>query len=314
MTDMNGTVRTRARTPDLGSFYVWNDTLCHNVRSGPCENEARYGFVYSPGDIPDSFEQPLQTRVVAYHGWTDSAHAVRAVFPENRTLLLVNPSDRPIGYWSNHDSEGGGRYFYESLESLDSAGEWYFDWENNVPMYIPGAGEGDPNEMGFVLSRLTDVVVLENAHHIDFDGLSFRHAAWACDYEEGQVCDAQSTSWQSYAAVNIGLGSHTINVLNSEVAASGGPGIWASANVSLVNIEGCSVHDLGAGGLRIGFDNTFGSAPDSGGEWSYASPQPSDAMRKFRTEAPRVGAKYCHPPTSDDGAETGVSLPAHIQN
>lgn len=257
LADSFGTVRTRARTPDLGQFFVWADTVCKNVREPPCTQLARRGFVYAPGQVPDSFSQPQHTRMVLYHGWTDSSHSVKSVFPENRTVLLTNPADRPIGYWPNHDSEGGGRYFYESLESLDSRGEWYFDWAGQQPLYIPEAEGENPNDMGFVLSGSTEVIAMEGAHDIEIDGISARHASWHCDYEGQQVCDRQSTAWQHYAAINIGVGSRRVAVRNTEVAGSGGPGVWASANVSGVTIEGCSIHDLGGGGIRVGFDNDF---------------------------------------------------------
>jgi hypothetical protein len=46
---------------------------------------------------------------VVYHGWTASRHYVSAIHPTNTShaLLFTNPSDRPIGYWTGLESEGG---------------------------------------------------------------------------------------------------------------------------------------------------------------------------------------------------------------
>ena len=72
-----------------------------------------------------------------YHAWTVSRHHLREIQPWNNTVWFTNPSDRPIGTWSNHDSEGGGRYYVDNiLEGLDAPGEWYCDYPGRLIFYL----------------------------------------------------------------------------------------------------------------------------------------------------------------------------------
>jgi hypothetical protein len=95
----------RARTPNLGDYYIWADALCPNVRTSKCPI-ARYGFVYNNSDVQPAWaEEEPNAQFLVYHGWTASRHHLRAVIPSNKTVFFKNPSDRPIGYWPNTNSE-----------------------------------------------------------------------------------------------------------------------------------------------------------------------------------------------------------------
>jgi hypothetical protein len=55
---------------------------------------------------------------VVYHGWTVSRSIVSGIFTVGHSIHPRNPAERPIGYWSGLDSEGGQRYYLENAETL----------------------------------------------------------------------------------------------------------------------------------------------------------------------------------------------------
>lgn len=145
--DAAGHPRVRARWPQPGQYAVWEAPLCNESLhvTSPCATRARYGFQYAAGTVLPTYSSRAATRFQVYHGWTASAHALSQVLPGNRTVLFQNPSDRPIGYWPNHDSEGGGRFFIEAAEYLTTAspGQWAWSAAVGGALYVARSGE-DP--------------------------------------------------------------------------------------------------------------------------------------------------------------------------
>ena len=80
---------------------------------------------------------------VVYHGWTASRHHVASISGDDRRALeFTNPSERPIGFWTGLDSEGGQRFYVEnSLALLDAPGEFYVDGARGLVYYMPLPGE-----------------------------------------------------------------------------------------------------------------------------------------------------------------------------
>jgi hypothetical protein len=157
--DGTGRPRVRARWPQQGEYAVWEAPQCNSSLhvSNPCTQHARYGFQFANGSVLSSYTDANATRFQVYHGWTASSHALREVLPSNRTVIFVNPSDRPIGYWPNHDSEGGGRYFIEAAEYLtaDAAGQWAWSGVLQGALYVAREGENPTDsQQPWSVSRL----------------------------------------------------------------------------------------------------------------------------------------------------------------
>lgn len=81
-----------------------------------------------------------------------------------------------------------------------------------------------------------------------------RHVQWDCMPAEGMVCDDQSTSWQSHAAIVVAAGATRVAVDSCEVAGSGSYALWARSYSSDVVFTRNYLRELGAGGVRIGDD------------------------------------------------------------
>lgn len=259
--DQYGNSRIRARSPPglEGDYFVWSSPLCQPARAPKCAEQDRWGFVYPEGSVLDSYVDPGRTRFVVYHGWTDSSHGLRSVVTSNRSVLFTNPAGRPIGFWPNKDSEGGGRFFTESVESLSLTGRelgygaWAWSEALGGVLYVPQVGESEPPPSGWAVSRLQQAVnVSAGSHDIELRGLSFRALAWDCDSAGGEVCDHQSTDWQAHAAVQVGGGASRIAVTSSEVVGSGSYALWADVGTHNVTFQRNYLRELGSGGIRIG--------------------------------------------------------------
>jgi hypothetical protein len=252
--DLSGSCRTRARIPNFGAYLTWASPLCPDVHSPSCGETARWGFIFAEGDISPNLYDLEHVEVSVYGGWTASRNRISAVYSANHTVLLQNPSNFPIGFWPNNNSEGGGRYFIDNVrEGLDAQGEFYCDFNTREVLYIPLDNE-DLSTLDVYIAVSLEVINVNNISDgvtIEGPGLSIAHTAWSCDFAAGQTCDFQSTAWQNYAAIHVTNASR-VNVTGVEVTAVGGAAIWFDENVSDCVVQSNYIHDLAAGGVRVG--------------------------------------------------------------
>ena len=255
---VSGERRMRARSPNLGAYKIWKSPLCPlSPKHDNCSEYARYGFIYNDSDVPSEFRNPSRVEFVVYHGWTASRHHLKQVFSENRTVMFTNPSDRPIGAWPNHDSEGGGRYYIDNtFEGLDSEGEWYYDEENSAVLYWPMAGE-ILESFEAVVSQQVELLQLNGTSNVEFHNMSIEYSQWVCG--ESEVCDKQSTEWQSHAAIHL-FEATNISFEGLNISHHGPYAIWVDSHSQYISIHSCVIKDLGTGGIRVG--SNVSTAPD----------------------------------------------------
>lgn len=134
--------------------------------------------------------------------------------PANRTVWLQNPANWAIGYWPNHNSEGGGRYFVENIAAgLDEENEWYYN-ATSRELLVLLAADADPNSTPVYVPQLDTVLRVNATTDISFANISIRHNNFVCNTT--MVCDYQSTSWLPNAAVEI-VNSSNVNFVQNEV-------------------------------------------------------------------------------------------------
>eukprot|EP00937_MAST-01D_sp_MAST-1D-sp2_P005916 g5916.t1 len=293
---VNGRRAVRARSPNLGQHFVWAATPCTQVNgSVACCNSkapacalsqarARRAFRARAADVaalPAAADASLRAgrvNAVVYHGWTASRHYVNG--SANGSVSLVNPSDRPIGYWPNAFSEGGGRYYVEGYRAaLDAPREWWLDLDGGCVWYAPdgdrdgaagaaravaprgdGRGGSAPGAAGSPPATppaLLELLRAENVSDVTFDSLEFAHAAWGCGVRE--TCDRQSAAWQASAAVHVVRGVR-VGFARCTVAHVGGTALWVDDGSAAVSFAHGAVLDVGASGVRVGCAAATGQA------------------------------------------------------
>ncbi len=243
--------RTRARHPNTGTLLTdgplpqFAEPQQHRDKAA-----AKLGFRFKAGDLRQ-WPGLDEANLVVYHAWTASRHWIKALDPEKRVVTLRTPSAWPFGYWEREQ-----RYYAENYrEALDAPGEWFFDRKTQTLHYKPLPGES-PNATAAWVPVTTELVRFDGdpaagrmVHHITLRGLNFRHADWELD--RNQPADGQAAAFLDSAAIVATAAQHCA-IEYCEVAHVGTYGIWLRAGSKDNRIVHCHVHDLGAGGIRIG--------------------------------------------------------------
>jgi len=247
---VNGRRATRARTPNEGYLRIEGPlpeiTNPSQERSNPA---AKIGFRYKEGDPLPSGDLS-DVNVWMYHSWTASLHWIEAVDPANRTVRFTNPSGWPIAYWDRPQ-----RYIIENYrEALDSPGEWYLDRKTGVLAYWPLPGE-DMTKADVTapvlrtLLRFTGEAELGmTVDHVVLRGLSLQHAEWECD--RTAIADGQAAAFLDAAVM--ADGAHSCVIEDCEIAHVGEYALWWRRGCTDCRVQRTEMHDLGAGGARIG--------------------------------------------------------------
>eukprot|EP00750_Incisomonas_marina_P016146 INCI19018.1.p1 GENE.INCI19018.1~~INCI19018.1.p1 ORF type:complete len:899 (-),score=132.49 INCI19018.1:451-2967(-) len=284
--------RTRARHPNLpldnddaSPWLHWAQQLCPAKRvppgqpSPPCNNWARFGFVWNETDdavfapLVENASVPIadwqgdttlesDVQAVVYHGWTASRHHVKLAVQSNRSLLFKNPSKSFIGFFGlDNTGEGGRRYYLTNHRAfLDFPGEWFLDVQegnatNSTLSYLPA----DANEINALqsgtfavfLPRHTTLLTLAGAHNVSFSGpgLQISFSNWECGLSD--TCDQQSTEWLEASGIRT-INSTGVAFSRTELSHHGGFPLWIDRGSVDIIVDSCNVTDTSAGGVRIG--------------------------------------------------------------
>ncbi len=250
---VNGRRAVRARTPNRGYLYV-DGRVTTGVdpatgKTGPLGDRA---FLASPEDMSRLAALPAEARgdvvVVAYHTWETSRHRVAALDAATGTVFLTG-SYRPtfFGYAPVE------RYLLENFrEALDAPGEWLLDRDGTL-LYRPRPGE-EPDRATVTAPAIDTLVEFQGTSaeqpvaSIILRGLTFECAGYRMpaegEFSPQAACNIAATVIADYAR-NVTLEDCTIRQ-------TGTYGVWFRDGCRECTLQRCLLHDLGAGGVRIG--------------------------------------------------------------
>jgi hypothetical protein len=270
---VNGARREPARSPNKQKFRTAGPLMpLTNRESAAKDRNAKIGFRFREGDLGD-WAKSDDAVLVLYHSWTTSRHHIAALDLTDKTVRFTAPSGWPIGYWEEHQ-----RYYIENVRAaLDDPGEWLLNRKTGELAYFPS--EKDFPKAEAIVPTQTELLRLvgqpeKNAfiEHLRFEGLSFQHTDWNLGRDE--ECDGQAAAFLRTAAVFARGAKHCV-FQKCEIAHTGGYALWLERGCRNNRILQCHLHDLGAGGIRIG-----------------ATDLPSDP--KLHTEANEVADCHIH--------------------
>ncbi len=246
---VDGLRRGRARSPNEGYHRI------AELIPGPPDPRskpiARDRFVFAADEI-QPWQRLSDVNVILMHSWETSIHPIKSVDTDSNIVEFAAPMREwwSIGYWEPEQ-----RYYVENaFELLDQPGEWYLDRETGVLSYwpLPGESMNETQTVAPVLSELVrlagDVDAGRFVQHVTLRGLAFHHADWGLD-------PAGNSSTQ--AAVNVPAavmadGAIGCAVEDCETAHVGTYGVWFRRGCKDCRIQRNRLHDLGAGGVRVG--------------------------------------------------------------
>ena len=252
---VNGRRATRARSPNRFYHYTVRKVE-HGIDplTGQPANLAHRAFVASPEDIA-----PLagyagkpnlkDVTLVAYQSWEVSRLRVASIDPKTGTVITTGPAPWPFMWWAPRQ-----RYHVENFrEALDAPGEWFLDRDGTLS-YIPLPGE-DMTKAEVVAPVLEEFVRFVGepelglcVEHVTLRGLAFRHAQYVLP--DGGHADGQAAA--TIPAVIMADGARHVSIEDCEIAHVGIYGIWFRRGCRDCRAVRTHLHDLGAGGVRIG--------------------------------------------------------------
>lgn len=263
---VNGTRATRARTPNVGSFYYMNNgaTAWNGMSTLQDGSLASFNAFESEPDVIAklsglSGEEKGKAVLVVAQPWSTGHHRIAEW--DGRNVIRVSPRAR----WPFMDSSSGSaqRYFIENIPSaLDAPSEWYVDAAGQLRYRLTDADK--QTDLTFETPVVDNLVVLSGnaatnnwVDYINFEGIVFQHAR--ANLPSAGFVDNQAAVRPTIPSALQFDGARHIRVNNCEISRIGGYAVWMRNDVTDSSIENSEIYDAGAGGVKIGQD------PDAAG-------------------------------------------------
>ncbi len=251
---VDGRRAVRARTPDSGFRTVKKVTESVLIQGkGRLPELAAQEISLDPSDVAtirDLHTQDLGDVVlVFYHKWDNTMKHVTAFNDSTGTVITIGKGMQP---WNQIDEQS--RYFIENYRAaLDAPGEWFLD-RTGYLYYIPLEGEKIETTR-FYAPVLKDLVIIKGdslsgrkVSNILFENITFNMAGFQLPPEGNEAMQAASPIG---AAITADFADN-ITFRNCEISHTGTYGIWFRRACSNCSVIHSWLHDLGAGGIKIG--------------------------------------------------------------
>lgn len=246
---INGNHAVRAREPDHFFHYMLRgqERLIENAR------RARQTLTVRPQDIASlqglSAEQIQNVQFLAFHKWDTTRRFLESADAAAGKLVSVGR-----GMKSHNPLTLNTGYILENYrEAMDEPGEWFLA-PDGLLSYRPRAGESidtieciAPDSEKLIVIR-GDAASDQWVTKLEFHGLAFRHSGLITPPSGFEPSQAASPI---EAAVQID-GGRGIVFADCEIGHVGQYGVWFRKGCRDGVLQRCWVHDLGAGGVRVG--------------------------------------------------------------
>jgi len=244
----DSTRRLRPRLPQYG-YYSINASVAPTVAVA-ARGYDRFG--YKPGDMNPNWYDPNAIETLCFQTWTMARLRVASINDATHVVSFTGPTNGTAGYAA---LPRGNRYILENVrEALQDPGEWYLDRKTGVLTYLPVEGE-TLEKTALIAPRLAQVIIFRGdaaAHkwveNISFENIRFAHTNWNSPPEGNAFAQAEVNVNAAISAV----GARHCSFVGCSVVHTGNWAIELGAGCKGNTIENCDLHDLGAGGVKIG--------------------------------------------------------------
>lgn len=249
---INGKRAVRARTPNEGVFFIKNvtETIIEkgNGRSpeiavqkiGIDSADAACFRTFSDQDFKDAL-------VTFYHKWDNTRKHIAGYDRKASSIYLAGSGMKP---WNSLDKQT--RWFADNfMGALDAPGEWFLDRDGYL-YYIPEKGQKIENTT-FVIPVIKEFIKIQGdgkklAENIRFENLVFEVSVYHTPADGNDPAQAAAPV---NAVVTLDY-ARNISFENCEIAHTGTYAFWFRRACSNCSVQKCYMHDLGAGGVKIG--------------------------------------------------------------
>ena len=251
---VNGRRAIRARTPNEGFSQVRNltETVIYKGTGRSPElavqkvsldsREAADIASFSQNDYRDAL-------VIFYHNWDNTRKRIAGYSKEDSTVFISGEGMKP---WNPINSKS--RYILENYsKALDVPREWYLD-RTGWLWYIPLEGETPENTFIYapVIKEFVTIqgnpATGEKTRNIRFENIDFEIAGYRTPPEGNEPAQAAAPV-EAVVTLDYAEG---ISFNNCSVAHTGTYAFWFRRAVNDCTVDHCLMHDLGAGGVKIG--------------------------------------------------------------
>ncbi|MCK5921725.1 MAG: right-handed parallel beta-helix repeat-containing protein, partial [Methylococcales bacterium] len=190
-----------------------------------------------------------QAQILVFHKWDVTRRSLESVNAPAGHLITSGREMKKNTYWRRNTA-----FYLENYRAaLDEAGEWFLDIDGTLT-YKPRAGEMIEKSEFIIpvaeklLEIRGDSAKGKSVEHLEFRGLAFRHSQWITP-SDGNIPIQAAASTE--AAVQIDGAKHVV-FDDCEIAHTGIYGLWFRRGCKDCRVVHSLIHDLGAGGIRIG--------------------------------------------------------------
>ncbi len=202
-----------------------------------------------PGILPDLTDQDYEDAlVVFYHNWDNTRKRILGFSNEQPAFFIAGEGMKP---WNPINNKS--RWLIENYRgALDAPGEWYLD-RSGYLYYMPLPGETIPNTVAHApilkeFIRIKGESPDKTVSNIRFENLSFEVSGYRTPLAGNEPAQAAATVG---AAITLDY-AENINFFDCEIAQTGTYALWFRRGCRNCMVNKCYLHDLGAGGIKIG--------------------------------------------------------------
>lgn len=250
---VNGRRAVRAKSPNEGFYHVKNvtETVIEkgNKFPGLAIQKVELHTSDTSGLAEFSKQDTEDALIIFYHNWDNTRKRITGFNKDSSAVYIYGEGMKP---WNPINSKS--RYIIENYRgALDAPGEWYLD-RSGYLYYIPLPGETIENTKFYVPVISEFISVQGNpqsgkkAENIIFKNLIFEVAAYNTPAEGNEPAQAAAPV---NAVVTLDYADN-VEFRNCEIAHTGTYGMWFRKACSNCIVNQCYLHDLGAGGIKIG--------------------------------------------------------------